>query len=67
MAIQLGALRDALLDGGTSPESAARAAEEVAGYENGLASTDASLAVLRWPTEANAAVTAGVLWTVLTL
>ena len=32
MALQLGALRDALIEGGASPESASRAAEELAGY-----------------------------------
>lgn len=67
MAMQLGALRDALLDGGTSPELAAKAAEEVAAYENRLASIDANLAVLKWATGANAVMTAGVLWKVLTL
>ena len=34
MAIQLGALRDALLDAGASPEKAGKAAEELAGYED---------------------------------
>jgi hypothetical protein len=33
MALQLGALRDALVDAGASPEKAAKAAEELAGYE----------------------------------
>jgi hypothetical protein len=32
--LQLGALRDALIDAGASPEKADRAAEELAGYEN---------------------------------
>ena len=36
MALQLGVLRDALLEGGVSPEKAGAAAEEVAGYENRL-------------------------------
>jgi len=34
MALQLGALRDALLDAGASETKAALAAEELAGYEN---------------------------------
>ena len=34
MALQLGALRDALLDAGASEAKAALAAEELAGYEN---------------------------------
>ncbi len=37
MALELGALRDALLDAGASPDKAAKAAEEVATYENRLA------------------------------
>lgn len=36
MALQLGALRDALLAANVSPEKAGAAAEEVAGYENRL-------------------------------
>lgn len=33
MALQLGALREALIDAGASPETASRAAEELAGHE----------------------------------
>lgn len=40
MALQLGALRTALLDAGASEDKAERAAEEVAGYENRLASIE---------------------------
>jgi hypothetical protein len=36
MAIQLGALRDALIDAGADPAKASVAAEEVAGYDNRL-------------------------------
>jgi hypothetical protein len=36
MALQLGALRDALLDAGASPEKAEKATEELAAYENRL-------------------------------
>lgn len=32
MALQLGALREALVEAGASPEKAAKAAEELAGY-----------------------------------
>ena len=46
MSIRLGALHDALLDGGTSPELAQKAAEELADYEKRLASIDTRLAVL---------------------
>jgi hypothetical protein len=40
MALQLGALRDALIDAGASPEKAAKAAEELAAYENRLRRQD---------------------------
>lgn len=36
MALQLGALRDALLEAGVTSDKAAAAAEEVAGYDNRL-------------------------------
>ena len=43
MAMQMGALRDALIDAGASPEKANKAAEEMAGYESRLASIDVRL------------------------
>jgi hypothetical protein len=43
MALQLGALRDALDAAGIDPAKARAAAEEVAGYENRLASLDTRL------------------------
>jgi hypothetical protein len=48
MALQLGALRDALLDAGAAPAKAAAASEEVAAYENRLASIDTRLTLLTW-------------------
>ena len=48
MALQLGALRDALLSAGAPPEMANEAAEEVASYENRLAAIEARLTVLTW-------------------
>jgi hypothetical protein len=45
MTLRLGALHDALLDPG-NVEKAQKAAEEVAGYENRLASIEARLASL---------------------
>ena len=65
MALQLGALRDALIDAGTQPEKAARAAEELAGYENRLSSIEARLSVLTWMAGTNLVLTAGVLWRLL--
>ena len=46
MALQLGALREALVEGGASPEKANKAAEEVANYENRLASLETKLSIL---------------------
>ncbi len=40
MALQLGALREAPIDAGATPEKANRAAEEPAGYEAWLAGID---------------------------
>lgn len=58
MALQLGALREALIDAGASPETASRAAEELAGHEReftglrgdlsmGLSSVDLEIAKVR--------------------
>ena len=47
MALQLGALRDALVDAGASPEKAGKAAEEMAGYEREFASVRADIADVR--------------------
>jgi uncharacterized protein with GYD domain len=46
MALQLGALREALIEAGASPEKADKAAEEVASYENRLASIETKLTSL---------------------
>jgi hypothetical protein len=48
MALQLGALRDALLDAGATPAKADKASEEVAAYENRLASVESGLTLLKW-------------------
>ena len=63
MALQLGALREALIDGGASPEKAA-AAEEVASYENRLAKIEGDLNVLKWMVAFNLAMTLAILWRV---
>lgn len=47
MALQLGNLRDALREAGASEESARRAAEEVAAYENRLIDIERRIAELR--------------------
>ena len=46
MALQLGALRDALAEAGASVELARKASEEVAAYENRLSGVETGLAVL---------------------
>jgi hypothetical protein len=65
MALQLGALRDALLNAGATAEKADRAAEELAGYETRLASIDGRLALLTWMVGFDLVLTAGVLWRLL--
>lgn len=61
MALQLGALRDALIEAGASQDKASRAAEELASYENRLASMENKLSVLIWMVGTNLAVTLGLL------
>jgi hypothetical protein len=46
MTLQLGALRDALLDAGASPEKANKAAEEAAGFVMGFGAAGGALAEL---------------------
>jgi hypothetical protein len=48
MTLQLGALRDALIEAGASAETAGKAAEELAGYENQLAKIESTLKVHTW-------------------
>jgi hypothetical protein len=67
MALQLGALRAALLDAGAKPETADRAAEEVAGYETRLAGIESRLGVLTWMVGANVTLTLVVLGSVFLL
>jgi hypothetical protein len=48
MALQLGALRDALLDAGAAPDKANKAAEELASYETRLGGIESDLRLLKW-------------------
>jgi hypothetical protein len=48
MALQLGALREALLDAGASPDKANKAAEELASYDAEIASVRSDLRLLTW-------------------
>ncbi len=50
MALQLGALRDALAEAGVSKDKADKAAEEVATFDSRIAAIDSRLAVLTWMT-----------------
>ena len=65
MALQLGALREALLDAGASLDKANKAAEELASYETRLAGIETKLAVLVWMVGFNLAMTLAVLWKVV--
>lgn len=60
MALQLGALRDALLAAGAPADKADKAAEEVAGYENRLGQIEGKLTVLIWAVGVNIAATVAV-------
>ena len=48
MALQMGALRSALISAGASEEKASEAAEEMAGYENRFAKIESDLTVVKW-------------------
>lgn len=61
MALQLGALRDALIEAGASTDKAAKAAEELAGYEREFADIKTDLRVLKWSQAATFAAVLAVL------
>jgi hypothetical protein len=61
MALQLGALRAALVDAGASDETASKAAEEVAGYTHELSDVKRDLHLLKWMIGTNFAVSLGIL------
>jgi hypothetical protein len=72
VALQLGALRDALIDAGAHPAKADKAAEELAGYENRPGSIDLKLERLTGEVRVVQAIggiivalLAGVLWRLL--
>jgi len=71
MALQLGALREALIDAGASQDKADKAAEELAGYESRfdgvetkLVALDGRVSLLTWMVGFNLAMTLAVLWRV---
>ena len=67
MAMQLGALRTALLEAGASAAKADQAAEEGAAYETRLAGLETRVAVLTWMVGANVGLTILVLGGLVTL
>ena len=62
MALQLGALRDALLSAGAPHDKADKASEEVAGYEHELADIKGDLRLLKWMVGTNFAVSLAILF-----
>lgn len=48
MALQLGALRDALIEAGASGEKAAAAAEEIASYERDMSDLRSDVRLIKW-------------------
>ena len=64
MALQLGALREALIDAGASPEKAGKAAEEVAAYDSKIKELKSDVKLLKWMVGFNLAMTLAVLWRV---
>jgi hypothetical protein len=67
MPLRLGALQDALLDAGASPETAKNAAEELANYERQLADVRSDLTLLKWMVGFVTAVCLGNLWLSFTI
>ena len=60
MALQLGALRDALIDAGASDDKANKASEELAGYETRVGRMEGKLTLLLWAVGMNVAATLAV-------
>jgi glutathione S-transferase len=67
MAMQLGALRTALLEAGATQDKADRAAEEAAGYETRLAGLETRVAVVTWMVGANITLTVLAVGVLITL
>jgi antibiotic biosynthesis monooxygenase (ABM) superfamily enzyme len=72
MALQLGALRDALIEAGASADKADKAAEELAGYEDRFTGVEQKLTALEgkvnlltWMVGFNLILSLGMLWRLL--
>ena len=61
MAVMMGDLYDALRSAGAEDDKARKAASEVAGFENRLASLDSRVSVLTWMVGFNLAMTVAIL------
>ena len=61
MAMMMSALYDALRSAGAVDETARKAAEEVAGFENRFAKVEGELILIKWMIGFNLALTAAVL------
>ena len=48
MALQMGALRSALMEAGASGEKASEAAEKITGYERRFAKVESDLTMVKW-------------------
>jgi hypothetical protein len=66
MALRLGALEDAFLAANVPPEKAAKAAEELVGYESRRSSVDTRLTLLSWMVTFNLALSVAILFRVFT-
>jgi hypothetical protein len=64
MALELGKLRNALIEAGASSKAAEEAAQEVAAYENMLDKLESDMAVVKWMLGFNLAMTIAVLFRV---
>lgn len=62
MALQLGNLREALVEAGASPEKAAKAAEEVASYDGEIKELKSDMKLVKWMVGFNLAMTLALLW-----
>jgi hypothetical protein len=62
MASMWGALRSALIEAGVTEVSADRAAEEVASYDNRLASMATDINLLKWVGASNTAMLVALMW-----
>lgn len=62
MALELGNLRDALVEAGASPENAAKAAAEVASYDGEIKELTSDVKLIKWMVGFNIAMTLALLW-----